>query len=127
MAESSDRLRPVTIDTRRGPEQLRRILETLARVELTDGLQLPELIAETASRLPRDATVVALLAAVTEAHAIALGNLQRRGFAVTAILNVYEELDFAQAGGLLLAQGIDTRQLRDEAGIAALCGQFVLR
>jgi uncharacterized protein (DUF58 family) len=127
MAESSDRLRPVIVETRQGPEQLRRILETLARVELTDGLQLPELIAEAASRLPRDATVVALLAAVTEAHAIALGNLLRRGFAVTAILSVYEELDFAHAAGLLLAQGIDTRQLRDEAGIAQLCGQFVLR
>ena len=36
-----------------------RILETLARVELTDGLTLAQLITETGSRLPRDATVVA--------------------------------------------------------------------
>ena len=46
---------------RRGAEQLLRILETLARVELTDGLSFAQLVVETASRLPRDATVVALL------------------------------------------------------------------
>jgi len=55
MRDTSDRLRPVVVETRRGPEQLVRILETLARVELTDGLPLADLIGETASRMPRDA------------------------------------------------------------------------
>ncbi len=45
MLEQNDRLQPVMVPTRRGVEQLRRILETLARVELTDGLRLSELIA----------------------------------------------------------------------------------
>ena len=39
-----------------------RILETLARVELTDGLGLGGLISETAGRMPADATVLAVLA-----------------------------------------------------------------
>ena len=38
-----------------------RIQETLARVELTDGLTLPQLIVEAGARLPRDATVLAIL------------------------------------------------------------------
>ena len=67
MADASDRLRPVVVPTGRGPEQLLQILETLARVELTDGLTLAQLIGETTSRLPRDATVVAILPAVSEA------------------------------------------------------------
>ena len=46
-------LQPLIVPTRRGPEQLMRILETLARVELTDGLPLPALIAEAASRMAR--------------------------------------------------------------------------
>ena len=95
MLTASDRLRPLVVDTRRGAEQVMRILETLARAELTDGLDLAHLIIETASRLPRDATVVAILTTVTPSTAIALGNLRRRGFAVTAIINVFEERDFA--------------------------------
>jgi uncharacterized protein (DUF58 family) len=120
-------LQPVTVPTRRGPEQLLRIFETLARVELTDGLTVAQLIGETASRMPRDATVVALLPAVTEETAVALGNLKRRGFAVSAILNLYDEFEFAQASGPLLAQGIGTRHLQDESGIVNMCREFVLR
>jgi hypothetical protein len=127
MAETSDRLRPVVVATDRGPDNLMRIFETLARVELTDGLDLPQLIEETASRMPRDATVVAILPTVTETHAIALGNLRRRGFAVTAILNIYEQYDFAAASGPLLAQGVETRHLSDESAIPELCRRFILR
>ncbi len=127
MAERSDRLQPVVVPTRRGADQLMRIFETLARVELTDGLDLTQLIAETTSRMPRDATVVAVLPRVTEQHAIALGNLKRRGFAVTAILNLWEEYDFAQASGPLLAQGIETRHLKEEAAIVGICQGFALR
>ena len=61
MRERSDRLQPIVVETRRGPEQLLRILEALARVELTDGLSFTQLIAETACRLPRDATVIAVV------------------------------------------------------------------
>ncbi len=127
MAEASDRLRPVVVDTRRGADQLRQIFETLARLELTDGLQLPELLGETTGRMPRDATVVAILPSVSERNAVALGNLKRQGFAVTVVLNIYEEFDYARAAGPLLAQGIETRQLKDEPGIVGLCRQYILR
>jgi uncharacterized protein (DUF58 family) len=127
MADVSDRLQPVVVPTARGAEQLMRIFETLARVELTDGLDLTQLIGEAANRMPRDATVVAVLPLVTEQHAIALGNLKRRGFAVTAILNLWEEYDFAVASGPLLAQGIETRHLKDEPSIVGICRGFALR
>jgi uncharacterized repeat protein (TIGR01451 family) len=127
MADTSDRLQPVVVETRRGPDQLMRIFETLARIELTDGLNLTQLIGETAGRMPRDATVVAILPQVSDEHAIALGNLKRRGFAVTAILSVWEEYDFAQASGPLLAQGIETRHLKDEDAIVGMCRRFLLR
>lgn len=127
MSEGSDRLQPLQVPTNRGPEQLIQIFETLARVELTDGLRLPELLGETTGRIPRDATVVAILASASEENAIALGNLKRRGFAVTAVLNVFEEFDYARLAGPLMSQGIETRQLKDEAGIVDLCRQFLLR
>ncbi len=126
MSEASDRLQPVMVETRRGPEQLTRIFETLARLELTDGLHLPELLIETTGRMPRDATVVAILPSVNDRHVIALQNLQRQGFAVTAILSIYEEFEFAAAAGPLLAGGIETRQLKDEPSIADLCRQWAI-
>jgi len=127
MLARSDRLQPLVVETRRGSDQLMRILELLARGELTDGLDVAQLVAETASRLPRDATVVAVLTSVTHATAVALGNLVRRGFAVTAIINVFEERDFAEAAGLLLAERIEARHLKDEATVGTICRDFVVR
>ena len=126
MLVKSDRLEPLVVETRRGAEQLMRILETLARAELTDGLDLAHLIIETASRLPRDATVLAILTAVTPETAVSLGNLRRRGFAVTAIINVFEEREYAEAAGLLLAERIDSRHLKDEAAVSSVCRSYVL-
>jgi uncharacterized protein (DUF58 family) len=127
MADKSERLQPLIVPTRRGADQFIQILETLARVELTDGLSLPQLIGETASRMPRDASVIVILPKVTPEFAIALGNLRHQGYAVTAILNIYEEFDFAQASGPLLAIGIPTLHLRDEQNISVVCRKFVLR
>jgi len=126
MLVKSDRLEPLVVETRRGAEQLMRILETLARAELTDGLDLAHLIIETASRLPRDATVLAILTAVTPETAVALGNLRRRGFAVTAIINVFDERDYAEAAGHLLAERIDSHHLKDEASVSGVCRSYVL-
>jgi hypothetical protein len=104
-----------------------RILETLARVELSQGLPLDALIEETASRMPRDATVIAILPGGSPEVALALSNLRRRGFAVTVILNMYESEAFADASAPFLAERIGTQQLRDEASIAEICRTLVLR
>jgi len=125
--DKSDRLQPLIVPTRRGAEQLMRILQTLARMELTDGLPLPALIEEAASRMPRDATVIAILPPGATESAIALGNLRRRGFAVTAILNMHDEWDFAIASAPFLAENIETRHLKDETSIMEICRGFALR
>jgi uncharacterized protein (DUF58 family) len=125
MQGKSDRLRPVIVETRRGSEQLMRILETLARVELSDGLTCPQLILEATSRLPRDATVVALLPAATHETAIALGNLKRRGYAVTALLLMPEEEFLTNSMGMLIAEGIDVRPLENERDISHVCSSYV--
>ncbi|MCU0961744.1 MAG: DUF58 domain-containing protein [Pirellulaceae bacterium] len=127
MLEQSDRLQPVTVPTRRGDLQLGRILDTLARVELTDGLPLPELIAETEGRMPRDATIIAILPEVTVETVVTLADLKRRGFAVTAVLNIFEDSDFASAAGSLVAIGVDVHHLKDESRISRICQRFLLR
>lgn len=127
MQGQSDRLRPLIVETRRGPEQFRSILETLARMELTDGLPLPALIEEAAARMPRDATVIAILPRGDEISAIALANLRRRGLAVTVLLNFHDDYEYARAAGFFQAERIETRHLRDEASIVEICRQYALR
>jgi uncharacterized protein (DUF58 family) len=128
MQARSDRLRPVQIETRRGPDQLTPILEALARAELTDGLTCAQLVTEAASRMPRDATVVAILPDVPEETAIALGNLRRQGFAVTTVVVMYDdELHAAEGLGRLMAERIDVRRIGDERELAQLCAHEVVR
>jgi uncharacterized protein (DUF58 family) len=129
----SDRLRPVTVPTRKGTEQLSRILHTLGRLEHTDGLPFHALVTEVAGGLPRDATVVAVLREVTEATAIALGELVRQGYAVIAVVLVWDTTaapDWAQPpdwAGLLLDAGVDFRIVSDEDGLMNLCAEAILR
>jgi uncharacterized protein (DUF58 family) len=127
MHDSSERLQPVIVPTGRTYAGWMQILETLARLELTDGLTCAQLIEETTSRLPRSATILAILTAVTPQTAIALGNLHRRGHAVSAILNVYEPTRFAEMSGPLIAQHIPTRQLVDESAVPSLLSECVMR
>lgn len=132
--ERSDRLQPLRVETQRGTAQLDHILTTLARLELTDGFTLPQLLAETMSRLPRDATVIAILPSVSEEAAIALGTLRRSGYAVTAVLVMFggesEYFDWAEPpewAARLLAEGIGFRRVDDEASLSRLCAERILR
>ncbi len=127
MDEKSERLRPLVVPTRRGEEQFHRIRETLARSELTDGMTFAGLILEAGPRLPRDATVVAVLPDASEDTAAALGGLHRQGFAVTAILVALDAPGLEKAHGRLAAEGVrDVRHLASEAALPALCQQQVL-
>ncbi|HEY1066358.1 MAG TPA: DUF58 domain-containing protein, partial [Pirellulales bacterium] len=124
METKSDRLRPLVIETRRGPEQFSKILETVARVELTDGLTLPQLLAETAPRFSRHATVIVILPAVPPETAIALGYLRRQGFAVTAVLLMFSGADeYYKAAGALAAEHVEFRCIENEDALVDFCEQ----
>lgn len=125
---SGNRLEPLVVETRRGAEQLGRIRETLARVELTDGLTFAQLTVETAHRLPRDATALAVLPEVSVETAIALGNLRRRGMAVAVVLVMMSDDGLERAYARLLAEGVrDLRHLETEAMLPDLCSNQVNR
>src|SRR5215472_3607860 len=128
MSEENERLQPLLVETRRGVEQLQRIRETLARVELTDGLSFAELVTESIGRLPRDATILAVLPDVSVESAIALGNLRRAGLAITVVLILFDDEQLERAYGRLVAEGIrDIRLLKDEAELPELCRRQVDR
>ena len=121
MRENDDRLRPLIVPSSRGPESFSRIREVLARVELTDGLTFDQLLIEAEPRLPRDATVVAVLASVTPEMAASLGRLKRQGFAVSAVLLAFDEVERIDSAGPLIAEGVPVRALSDEEELYRFC------
>jgi hypothetical protein len=123
--DAKARLQPVVVQTRRGPEQLQFLRETLARVELNDGLTLPDLINEAESHMPRDSTIIAILPQVSPATAIALGALRQRGFAVEVILIIMEQDELETATQLLAAENLEPRHLTDETALAEICRRQV--
>ena len=64
----------------------------LARVELNDGLTLPQLLTLSGRLLPRNATVIVFLPAVTPETALALGSLRRRSYHIIVMLVAMEEI-----------------------------------
>jgi uncharacterized protein (DUF58 family) len=123
LSETTDRIRPVVVETRRGFDQFQRIREALARLELSDGMTFAQLCLEVAPRIPRDATVIAVLPHVSAESAVALGTLRRQGFAVTAILIGLDENHKLEAHGRLLAERVrDIRYVNTEEELAHLGG-----
>jgi hypothetical protein len=129
----NDRLRPVIVETGRGTERFTQILETLARLELSDGLEFAGLVEETASKIRRDATVVAVLGDVTPQTAGALGGLVRQGFLVTAVMVSFGGVEvplWAQPpewAEMLLAHNVDFRMVTSEQSISGLCAEAIVR
>ena len=127
------RMSPVVVPTRKSADNFLRILQTLARLELTDGLDFSGLVREAAVQLPRDATVVAVFSRVTPEMAQALGELARRGFLVTAIVVFFggEMLpDWAKPpewAEILLAQNINFHMVNSEDAVTNLCAQAIVR
>ena len=127
LLKQNDRLRPVQVETRRGFEQFQMIRETLARLEIADGSTFSQLILEIGPRIPKDATVIAILPKVPIETSIALGLLRRQGFAISVILvgiadDGSDEL--AQAHGRLIAEGVrDIRTVNSEAELFRLGGR----
>jgi len=121
MASHSERIEPVILPTRKGPVPHLQILGSLARLELTDALSLPELLLETQSRLSRSATVIAIVSNMNLEKAIALQTLKKQGFRVMAIVNQFSDENFAQTSSALLDQGIPVSQLKDIDSIRGIC------
>jgi uncharacterized protein (DUF58 family) len=127
------RMRPVVVPTRKSSDNLLYILQTLARLEQTDGLDFSGLISEAAVRIPRDATVVAVLSRVTPEMAMAMGELVQRGFLVTAIVVMFGAdvlPDWARPpewAEILLAQGINFHMVNSEEAVTNLCAQSIIR
>ena len=95
-------------------------------------MSFPQLIAEVSGTLPRHATVVALLADVPMETAFALGQLRRQGYAVVAVVAMFDENKFPDWArrpdwaAWLLAEHIEVRRVDDEESIGQLCSAYLM-
>ena len=84
------------------------------------------MVHEIAGRLPRDASVIALLVEVTEDYARVLGQLRRSGYSVTVIVVSQEAGEFRDWArppawaGWLIREGIDFRPVATREDLALL-------
>ena len=128
-AEQEDidaRPKPLVLPADKGPAHFQQIWEMLARVKLSEGISFGETIIRESGSIARDATVMAILGEVTPETALALGSLRRSGLAVTAVINTYYDHDFEKSAGMLLAENIEVRKLRDEEAVLTLCQDVAL-
>lgn len=126
------RLSPVVVETRRDANQSQRIQETLARLELTEEYEFGDMLADAGPRLPRSASVIAIVSRLTNESATALGNLKRRGYSVLALAVTYGEgahPDWAappEWAERLLQQGVPFRPIPDEEAISSFCSECLV-
>lgn len=124
LREQNDRLKPIEVPTRRGIDQFEILRETLARLELSDGLTFSQFLLECAARWPKDATLIVLVPMVSTDTALSLGMLRRLGFSVSVILVGLHDAaseEVLQSQGRLLAEGIrDVRLINNEADLKQL-------
>ena len=126
MSDANERLRPVIVRTRRSDDQFSAILQSLARLETSNGMGFLQLTGEAREQMPRDASIIAILTRVDMETGVALQQLRQQGFAVTAIVNCFDFEQFGRLSGPLLAAGIEVRHLRDLDSIRHICQRHVL-
>lgn len=126
------RLSPVVVEARRDANQFQQILETLARLELTEEYAFSEMLTDAAPRLPRSATVLAIVSQFTAETAAALGSIRRRGYSVVALVVTAgepEHPDWAAPpvwAERLLQEGVPFHSVGDEAAASRFCAEVLL-
>jgi uncharacterized protein (DUF58 family) len=127
MLSESDRRRPVLIGRGQGPLHLKELIRTLARLERTDALTLPELLVESEAQLSAETTLLVVLQQATPAAIATIVSLSRRGRAVAVIINTQDINDYSSIAGPLIACNIPTHHLSTKDSISDVCRQATLR
>lgn len=119
MLDHSDRLRPVEVELGRGNRHLQRILDALARVELSDGMPFYRMLLNEYYRLPREAAFVAMVPQVTVELVEVFVQMKRSGFIITVFI-VRNPTGYAYAAGLLARERINAFHLSQEEDLYEL-------
>jgi uncharacterized protein (DUF58 family) len=116
-AEKPVALAPIIVPTRKSPEQGRLILETLARLDFTDGLTADKMLQHSIQHFNRDSTILVITPEVSDALAAVLQIIKEAGFLVNAFI-IDNEPGYFKAVEKLAASFIDVYHIRNSNDIA---------
>ncbi|MBL7650030.1 MAG: DUF58 domain-containing protein [Candidatus Hydrogenedentes bacterium] len=110
------RISPLCVETSRTPYQAQRIIENLARVLPTDGLDGMNLVMNQYHMLPRDATLMIIAPIITERMAHALGAIKLSGFNVSVFL-IMDQRAYEEAARFLAPHNIHVFHIEHERSL----------
>lgn len=119
-----ERLAPVIVPTRKGAEQGWLILETLARIDSTDGLTVSQMLRYSIQLLGRDSTTLVLVPEVEDELAVTLGIMAEAGFLVNVFV-IENETGYFTAVEKLAPKFIDVYHIRGVEDIVKLATQDI--
>jgi hypothetical protein len=85
-ARTTDRLRPVEVRVSKGGESIMSIMEALARISLSEGLDLADVIRQEYIGWPREATAALIVPDADEALFREIARLKSTGFSVLVLV-----------------------------------------
>jgi uncharacterized protein (DUF58 family) len=115
----STRINPLHVPTRRSPIQAQVIIENLARVLPSHGLDINRVLMEEFAGLPRDAALLPVVPQVTDTLALTLAEMKLNGFAVTVFL-IDAGRHYEDAMALLARHNIDVLHIEHERDLHEL-------
>jgi len=122
--DSGSRVSPLSVRTARTPIQAQQIIENLARVLPSNGLDASGLLLESFRGLPRDATLLPIVPQVTERLAWTLASMKLSGFSVTVFfINHYT--GYLEACRLLAPHAIPVLHITHEQSLYEIQPQAI--
>jgi hypothetical protein len=116
-----DRLRAVHVPVGRGQGKEGEILDALARLELSEGQSLEQMLREEAQALSRELALIIITPALSRALIQAVAGLRFWGFIVTVML-IDNPDDYVRAGPVLEAEHVRVIHIRSRGDLRQIAG-----
>ena len=107
------RLRPVQVPPQKGPAHMARILETLAHLELREGLSCADMISNEYESWPREASLLVIVPALPADLVAQLARLRSAGFIITVFV-IRNQEEYLVGRARLAAEHIGVIHVRDD-------------
>ena len=114
-----DRLRPLQVPVRQCEEALPLVRESLAHVELSNGLSLAEMISQEYEAWPRDTATIVIVPQVSTELIGQIVRLRNAGFSLLVVL-IDNRREFPGMRAALEAENIPSLHLEKEADLSVL-------
>ncbi len=119
-----DRLRPVQVLAGKAGANILELMEALARLELTDGLPLAQMILSQYTAWPRDAALLLIVPQVPSELVEVIVKLKVTGFVVVVFV-IFNQEEFIRARARLSYEGVSVFHVQQERDLDVLARETI--